>query len=104
MHIIKLKETETQGVFSLSEESFVFKEGRVQGAKLGKSGGALLVKEAERFKLFSEGKDFLKILEGNGYFKWKKGEIPFASGECFEIQAAGEYEVNGSPKCLVVRK
>ena len=93
-----------QDVFSLPEENFVFKEGRVQGAKLGKSGGALLVKEAERFKLFSEGKDFLKILEGNGYFKWKKGEIPFASGECFEIDAAGEYEVNGSPKFLVVRK
>ena len=69
MHIIKLQETETQDVFSLPEENFVFKEGRVQGAKLGKSGGALLVKEAERFKLFSEGKDFLKILEGNGYFK-----------------------------------
>ena len=46
MHIIKLQETETQDVFSLPEENFVFKEGRVQGAKLGKSGGALLVKEA----------------------------------------------------------
>lgn len=104
MHIIKIQEAETQGIFSLSEESFVFKDGRVQGAKLGKNGDALLVKEAQRFKLFSEGKDFLKILEGNGHFKWKKGETPFAPGECFEIEAAGEYEVNGSPKFLVVRK
>lgn len=88
MHIIKLQETETQDVFSLPEENFVFKEGRVQGAKLGKSGGALLVKEARRFKLFSEGKDFLKILEGNGYFK-EKGRNSFRFGRMFRNRCRG---------------
>ncbi len=104
MQISKITDAESLAAFALSEESFVFKEGRVQGAKTGRNGNALLVEEATRFKLFTEGKDLIKILKGSGRFKWKRGETPFLEGDCFEADGVGEYEVNGSEKFMVIRK
>ena len=82
----------------------VFGAGKVQGARLGKNGNCLLVEGAKRFKLYTEQTDLLRILEGNGHFKWKQGETDFRPGDCFEAEKLGEYEVNGSEKFLVVRK
>lgn len=104
MYICKIPETEAQGAFALSEESFVFKEGKVQGARLGKNGSSLLVEGARRFKLFADAKELVKILRGSGHFKWKRGETPFAEGDCFELDGVGEYEINGSDKFMVIRK
>lgn len=101
MHICKIPE---DSVTPPDESAFVFAPGRVQGARLGKNGPCLLIEGAERFKLFTEGTDLVKILEGHGHFKWKKGETDFAPGDCFEAENPGEYEVNGSGKFLVVRK
>ena len=50
MHICKISETDFSDAFGISEESFVFKDGKVQGARLGKSGDSLLVEGAKRFK------------------------------------------------------
>lgn len=75
-----------------------------QGAGWAKTAPAFSLRAPERFKLFTEGTDLVKILEGHGHFKWKKGETDFAPGDCFEAENPGEYEVNGSGKFLVVRK
>ena len=48
MHICKISETDFSDAFGISEESFVFKDGKVQGARLGKSGDSLLVEGAKR--------------------------------------------------------
>ena len=101
MHLRKIPE---DAAADIPEENFVFGEGKVQGAKLGKSGGNLLVKGAKRFKLYAEGTDLVKIISGTGHFKWKGGETDFSPGDCLEAEAVGEYEVNGSEKFLVVRK
>lgn len=103
MHISRITEP-SESPFALSEADFVFKEGRVQGARLGKNGGALLVEEAARFKLFTESVDLVKIFEGTGRFKWKKGETDFVAGDCFEVSEVGEYEINGSAKFMIIRK
>lgn len=51
-----------------------------------------------RFKLFTKTRDVLLVREGEGHFKWARGEMDFRCGEAFEIEQAGEYEVNG--KCV----
>ena len=56
MHICKISETDFSDAFGISEESFVFKDGKVQGARLGKSGDSLLVEGAKRFKLYTDKK------------------------------------------------
>ena len=104
MHICKISETDFSDAFGISEESFVFKDGKVQGARLGQSGDSLLVEGAKRFKLYTDKKDLVKILEGDGHFKWKQGETEFSAGDCFEADGVGEYEVNGSGKFLIIRK
>ena len=42
--------------------------------------------------------DSMTVREGEGHFKWARGEMDFRCGEAFEIEQAGEYEVNG--KCV----
>lgn len=104
MHICKILEKDFPDEFEASEENFCFKDGKVQGARLGKNGSALLVEGAKRFKLYTDKKDLVKILEGDGHFKWKRGETDFSAGDCFEADGVGEYEINGSDKFLVIRK
>lgn len=83
-----------------AEETFTFDGGTVQGASVGKTENCLFVRSARRYKLFTEGTDELLFLEGNGHFKWARGEKDFAAGDCFRIEAPGEYEVNG--KCVFI--
>jgi mannose-6-phosphate isomerase-like protein (cupin superfamily) len=84
-------------------EEFTMQENTVQGAKIGKKDNALLIASPRRYKLFSENTDFVWIAEGSGHFKWKRGEVDFAAGDCFEVAAGGEYELNGNGVFIVVR-
>ncbi len=65
---------------------------------------ALYVESGGRYKLFCDGTDFVKILEGSGHFKWARGETPFSENDVFCIQQAEEYEINGRCRFAVVRK
>ena len=103
MYIRKIEETEAE-CFDLPDEGFVFGENKVQGARLGKNGNALKAEGATRFKLYTESADFIKILRGNGHFKWKRGETDFSEGDCFEANGVGEYEINGASEFLAIRK
>ncbi len=86
-----------------AKENFVFSDKTVQGATVGKSGASLYIISPRRFKLYSEGTDTVHILAGAGHFKWARGETPFAAGDSFSAENAGEYEVNGNCEFIVVR-
>lgn len=99
MNITKLlTEIETPSI-----DEFIMQENSVQGAKTGKKDGALLIVSPRRYKLFTTGMDRVKIVEGAGFFKWKRGETKFCAGECFEIAAVGEYEINGKGIYVILR-
>lgn len=69
----------------------------VQGGTMAQANGVKRVESPKRFKLFSEGVLLLHIAEGNGFIKWKRGEIPFCADETLRFERAGEIELNG--KC-----
>lgn len=77
--------------------------GKVQGAIIAKNGENLSVISPRRFKLHTEQKEILYILEGKGHIKWARGEIPFTRDDCFLADSCGEYEVNGNASFLVIR-
>lgn len=82
---------------------FEMQEATVQGAKIGKKDNMLIIVSPHRYKLFTTGTDAVKVVEGNGFFKWKRGETKFGAGDCFEIKETGEYEINGNGTYIVVR-
>ena len=84
-------------------EEFTFSEKKVQGARVCRCGGMLYIDSPRRYKLYSEGTDEVHILTGCGHFKWARGETPFAAGESFVAEHAGEYEVNGACTFILVR-
>ena len=100
---MKLQKPQPAGTYPAAEE-FTFSENRVQGARVGRLGNMLLVESPRRYKLFTEGRDELYILSGSGLFKWARGETPFAAGESFVAENAGEYELNGACTFIVARK
>lgn len=69
----------------------------VQGGTMTETDGVKRVESPKRFKLFSENVLILHIAEGNGFIKWKRGEIPFCANETLRFERAGEIELNG--KC-----
>lgn len=77
--------------------------GKVQGAVVAKKRDDLLVISPRRFKLHTDRKELLYILEGAGHIKWARGEIPFEKDDCFLADDCGEYEVNGNASFLVIR-
>ena len=87
-----------------AEADFSWQEKTVQGARCGRADGARIVRSPRRFKLFCEGRDELLFLDGNGHFKWARGETPFAAGQAFCIEGEGEYEVNGPCTFIAVQK
>ena len=99
MKILKLQEQ----FDTPAKEEFIMQEAAVQGAKIGKKDGALLIVSSRRYKLFTTGMDRVKIVKGDGFFKWKRGEVKFFEGDCFEIDEVGEYEINGKGVYVVVR-
>lgn len=87
----------------LKREDFAFSDKKVQGAEVGKRGDDLYVLSPRRFKLRGETKEDVFVLSGSGYIKWKRGEIPFAAGDAFTADEAGEYELNGNCVFAVIR-
>ena len=77
---------------------------RVQGGLMRKRGGDRLVESGGRFKLECTGKARLFILSGEGYFKWARGETPFAAGETFLLDGTGECDLYGICAFLVARE
>lgn len=103
MKLTKIEETEYGAVFDCEACRFGAPVS-VQGGIKRSFGEKLLVESGGRYKLFSDGKDYVKILAGCGHFKWARGETPFTEGECFLLENAGEYELNGKCKFLAVRR
>ncbi len=77
---------------------------KVQGGEMRACGNLLEIKSGGRYKLFTHSRDFIKIVDGNGRFKWSRGETPFAAGEIFLAEETGEYELNGVGVFYVLRK
>lgn len=84
------------------EKDFAFSEKKVQGATIGKKENALFILSASRYKLECEAKHLVYVIEGNGHFKWKRGEKDFHTGEAFLLEKVGEYELNGKGKYLII--
>ncbi|MGN0823172.1 MAG: hypothetical protein ACI4NG_05305 [Candidatus Gallimonas sp.] len=98
-----VKINEEKDGFALPTEAFG--EGtRVQGGVKRALGNAIRVESGGRYKLFTDGCDYIKIHAGDGFFKWARGETPFRGGEIFLAEAPGEYEVNGVCVFTVVRE
>lgn len=77
---------------------------RVQGASKRDCGDMLLIDSEKRYKLFTQSCDYVRILSGGGSIKWARGELPFSADDIFCFDQAGEYELNGKCRFLVVRK
>lgn len=101
MNIVKNAGTAREEV---KKEQFAFSGKKVQGADVGKRGRDLYVLSPSRFKLRGEGKEEIFVLSGGGFIKWKRGEIPFAAGDSFLADDAGEYELNGNCVFAVLRQ
>ncbi len=76
----------------------------VQSGTIRTCSNALLIESGGRFKRFSDGTEYIRIEEGSGYFKWKRGELPFAAGDVFEAERPGEYDFYGAGVFLVVKQ
>jgi len=77
---------------------------RVQGGTKECCGNLIKITSGGRYKLFTESEDLICIAEGEGHFKWARGEIGFHAKECFSVKEAGEYELNGKGIFLILRK
>ena len=103
MKLIKLTQEDRVPDFPASSETFGA-PGKVQGGILRTCGNTVYVESGGRFKRFAEGPEYVKIVAGSGHFKWARGETPFAAGESFVAENAGEYELNGACTFIVARK
>ncbi|MBR7099611.1 MAG: hypothetical protein IKC91_00430 [Clostridia bacterium] len=100
--MMKISKLQTEISFP-SLDAFVMQDTPVQGAKIGKADNALLIQSSKRYKLFTEGRDLVKVVEGEGFFKWKRGETKFCAQDVFEVCETGEYELNGKGVYIVIR-
>lgn len=78
----------------------------VQGGKKRAKDGFLYVESGGRYKLFTEGVDYVKILslQGKGFIKWARGEFPLSEGDAVAAEQPGEYEINGKCAFMAIRK
>ena len=69
-------------------------------------GNVLHVVSGGRYKLFTEGVDYVKILSlsGTGFIKWARGELPLSEGDIVAAEQPGEYEINGLCTFTAIRK
>ena len=86
----------------LSERDFTLSEKKVQGACIGKREGALLVLSSSRYKAECNAVHRVFVLEGEGHFKWKRGETKYRENQAFLLEKVGEYELNGAGKYLII--
>lgn len=68
----------------------------VQGGELRACGEVKYVKSPKRHKLYGEGTLLLRVIEGEGFIKWARGEFPFAAGDILRLNNVGEAELNGA--------
>ncbi len=76
---------------------------RVQGASVQAAENLLFIVSDGRFKRFPAGSERIRVERGAGYFKWARGETPFAAGDAFLAEGLEEYELNGAGEFLVVK-
>lgn len=93
-----------QKLCALQENEIPFTDKKVQGANIYQNGEILYAKSPKRYKLFTDNKNIVLFINGNGHFKWARGEIDFFQGDSFEIENTGEYEINGNCTFAVYRK
>lgn len=86
-----------------AKENFSFTGKKVQGAEIGMFGSARYVISPRRFKTVCDDTLAVHILQGNGHFKWARGEMPFSAGESFLAENIGEFEINGNSEFLLLR-
>lgn len=67
---------------------------KVQGSELRALDDMLLITSGGRYKLFTEGCDYVRVLEGKGHVKWARGEYPFSEGDILRLDGVKEYELN----------
>ena len=77
---------------------------KVQGSELRALDDMLLIKSGGRYKLFTEGCDYVRVLEGKGHVKWARGEYPFSEGDILRLDGVKEYALNGKGIYVIVRK
>lgn len=76
----------------------------VQSCSVRTLGNATLVESSGRFKRFAVPCERILILKGNGHFKYKRGELPFAEGEAFLAEGLEEYDFYGEGTFLIVKE
>lgn len=63
----------------------------------------ILIESSGRFKRFPVGTEHIKILEGNGHIKWKRGDLPFTAGDTVLAEGLSEYDFYGTGRFLVLK-
>ena len=105
MKIVKLCENELpEGISFCPDESIFPPPVKVQGSELRALDDMLLITSGGRYKLFTEGCDYVRVLEGKGHVKWARGEYPFSEGDILRLDGVKEYELNGKGRYVIVRK
>lgn len=99
-----IKKISADEKFDFDESNFKERDSIVQGARVLDYENKTVIYSKKRFKLFTESTDYVKILslEGEGHFKWSRGELPFKEGDAFAVNGVGEYELNASGKFLII--
>ena len=105
MKIEKLhEETLPEGISLCFDESAFPPPVKVQGGELRALDDMLLIASGGRYKLYTESRDYVRVLEGNGHVKWARGEFPFREGDILRIDGVKEYELNGKGRYCVIRR
>lgn len=76
----------------------------VQSGEVRTRDGDRLVTSGGRFKYVFEGRAALYLLEGAGYIKWARGEVPFSAGDTFSLEGEGELDFYGACVFMTVRE
>lgn len=77
---------------------------KVQGSELQALDNMMLLNSRGRFKFYTEGCDYVRVLAGSGHIKWARGEFPFREGDLLKVEGVKEYELNGKGRFFVVRR
>ena len=102
MKIEKLtQETLPEDISLCFDESIFPPAVKVQGGEKRALGNMLLVTSGGRYKLFTEGCDYVRVLEGKGHVKWARGEYPFSEGDILRLDGVRKFQGKFRRKCTV---